>query len=74
MTVLWTPRAAQDLDAIVGFIALESPDSATRVADRIYREVMGLAKMPHIGSHAKVPGTRELLFRPWRYRGISSYR
>jgi toxin ParE1/3/4 len=72
MKILWSPRAAQDLDGIVDFISLDSPDSAIRVANTIYREVMDLAKMPHIGSHGKVPGIRELLFRPWRY--IAVYR
>jgi toxin ParE1/3/4 len=65
MNVIWTPRAAADLDEAFDYIEIDSPESAIRVADRIYRQVMELADMPHIGRRGDVPGTRELVLHPW---------
>lgn len=72
MKILWTPRAAEDLEQIVEYIATKSSDSATRVADRIYTEIMELTKMPEVGRLGGFPGTRELVFTPWPY--IAVYR
>jgi toxin ParE1/3/4 len=70
MKIIWTPRAASDLDGVVDFIAAGSPDAATRVANRIYKEVMQLAAMPNVGKIGELPGTRELLFHPWPYIAV----
>ena len=72
MKVFWTPKAAQDLDSAVDYIALDKPDAAVHVANRIYEQVMNLAKMPEIGRVGAVPGTREIIFHPWPY--IAVYR
>jgi plasmid stabilization system protein ParE len=64
MKVLWTPRAADDLDALVDYISADRPDAALRVADKIYNHVMLLAKMPQMGRLGDVSGTRELVFHP----------
>ena len=72
MKIVWTPRAALDLDDLVDYISADSPDSATRVADRIYNEVLRLGTLPSIGRTGAVPGTRELIFPPWPY--IAVYR
>jgi toxin ParE1/3/4 len=72
MRVLWTPRATSDLDDMVEHIGKDSPDSAVRVAERIYNQVMQLATTPHIGRGGDVPGTRELVFHHWPY--IAVYR
>jgi len=70
--VIWTPRAAIDLDGMIDYIAMDSPDSAIRVASKIYNQVMDLSSMPSIGRIGALPGTRELLFNPWPY--IAVYR
>ena len=70
MKVIWTPRAASDLDEMVDYIGADSPDSALRVAGRIYDQVMQLATMPHIGRSGEVPSTRELVFHPWPYIAV----
>ncbi len=62
MKIVWTPRAASDLEEAFNYIATDSPDSAIRVADRIYDQIMKLANMPHIGRLGEVPGTRELIY------------
>ena len=54
------------------YLGKNSPDSATRVAERIYGQVMNLQSMPHIGRTGLVPGTRELMFHPWPH--IAVYR
>ena len=72
MKVLWTPRAADDLDALVDYISADRPDAALLVADKIYNHVMLLAKMPQMGRPGDVSGTRELVFHPWPY--IAVYR
>jgi addiction module RelE/StbE family toxin len=72
LKVIWTPRAASDLDGVVDYIGADSPDSAVRVAEKIYNHIMKLETMPHIGRKGVVPGTRELIFYPWPY--IAVYR
>jgi plasmid stabilization system protein ParE len=64
MKVLWTPRAADDLNVLVDYISADRPDAALRVADKIYNHVMLLAKMPQMGRLGDVSGTRELVFHP----------
>jgi toxin ParE1/3/4 len=68
--VLWTPRAASDLNEAVDFISVDKPDAAIRVADRIYRQVMQLGTLPYQGRIGLVPGTRELVFHPWPYIAV----
>jgi addiction module RelE/StbE family toxin len=68
--VIWTPRAASDLDEFVDFVGRDKPDAALRVSERIYSEVMKLASTPHIGRPGKVVGTRELIFHPWPYIAV----
>ncbi|CAN5773047.1 type II toxin-antitoxin system RelE/ParE family toxin [soil metagenome] len=70
MKVIWTPRAASDLDEAVDYIGTDKPGAALEVADRIYVEVAGLATMPHIGRIGLVPGTRELIFHPCPYIAV----
>ena len=70
MKVIWTPRAAKDLDALVDYIGDDSPDAATRVASRILNQISSLASMPDMGRIGLVPGTRELVFRPWSYIAV----
>jgi toxin ParE1/3/4 len=70
--VLWSPRAAADLDSLVNFISADKPDAAARVGERIYEQVGGLASTPHMGRVGILPVTRELIIAPWPY--IAVYR
>lgn len=61
--VIWTEPALTDLDAIADYIALDNPDAARAVVQRIFRHVEHLREHPKSGS--KPP---EL--KGWRYRQI----
>lgn len=61
--IVWTEPALSDLDAIADYIALENPDAARALVQRVFRHVEQLADHPRSGS--KPP---EL--RGWRYRQI----
>lgn len=61
--VVWTEPALSDLDAIADYIALENPDAARSLVQRVFHHVDQLVDHPRSGS--KPP---EL--RGWRYRQI----
>lgn len=70
MKVLWSPRAAADLNELVDFIAADKPDAAKRVGERIYYQVERLRSSPLIGRVGFLPGTRELIIAPWPYVAV----
>ncbi len=61
--VIWTEPALSDLDAIADYIALENPDAARALVQRVFHHVDQLIDHPRSGS--KPP---EL--RGWRFRQI----
>jgi plasmid stabilization system protein ParE len=61
--VIWTEPALSDLDAIADYIALESPEAARRLVQRIFRHVDQLEEHPRSGSKPQ-----EL--KGWWYRQI----
>lgn len=61
--VVWTEPALSDLDAIADYIALENPDAARELVQRIFYHVGQLATRPQSGSKPQ-----EL--RGWRFRQI----
>lgn len=61
--VVWTEPALSELDAIADYIALENPDAARELVQRIFHHVGQLADHPQSGSKPN-----EL--RGWRYRQI----
>jgi addiction module RelE/StbE family toxin len=61
--VIWTEPALSDLDAIADYIALDNPDAAKRLVQKVFQHVAQLADHPRSGS--KPP---EL--KGWRYRQI----
>src|SRR5690242_9489395 len=61
--IIWTEPALSDLDAIADYIALDKPDAARRLVQRVFEHVEQLTTHPKSGS---VP--REL--RGSRYRQI----
>jgi toxin ParE1/3/4 len=68
--VLWSPRAAADLNEIVDFIADDKPVAAVQIRDRIFNQVERLRSTPLIGRVGILPGTRELVIAPWPYIAI----
>jgi toxin ParE1/3/4 len=61
--IIWTEPALSDLDAIADYIALDKPEAARRLVQRVFQHVEQLTVHPKSGS---VP--REL--RGSRYRQI----
>lgn len=61
--VVWTEPALSDLDAIADYIALENPDAARELVQRIFHHIGQLATHPQSGAKPQ-----EL--RGWRYRQI----
>jgi plasmid stabilization system protein ParE len=61
--VIWTEPALSDLDAIADYIALEDPDAARTLVQRVFHHVDQLIDHPRSG-----PKPPEL--RGWRYRQI----
>lgn len=62
--VIWTEPALSDLDAIADYIALDDPEAARALVQRVFRHVEQLAEQPESG-----PKPSEL--KAWRYRQIS---
>lgn len=61
--IIWTEPALGDLDAIADYIALDNPDAARQLVQRVFRHVEQLAAHPKSGSKPQ-----EL--KGWRYRQI----
>ena len=61
--VIWTEPALNDLDAIADYIALDNPEAAKHLVQKIFDHVGQLADHPNSGSKPQ-----EL--KGWRYRQI----
>jgi plasmid stabilization system protein ParE len=61
--VVWTEPALSDLDAIADYIALDNPDAARGLVQRVFRHVDQLVTHPRSGS-------KPAELRGWRYRQI----
>ncbi len=61
--VIWTEPALNDLDAIADYIALDNPEAAKRLVQKVFDHVGQLAEHPNSGSKPQ-----EL--KGWRYRQI----
>lgn len=62
--VIWTEPALNDLDAIADYIALDNPEAAKRLVQKVFDHVGQLADHPNSGSKPQ-----EL--KGWRYRQIA---
>jgi addiction module RelE/StbE family toxin len=62
--VTWTEPAVADLEAIADYIALENPDAARALVQRLVAHVRQLAEHPESGSRPGELGSRS------RYRQI----
>ncbi|MCC7463244.1 MAG: type II toxin-antitoxin system RelE/ParE family toxin [Gammaproteobacteria bacterium] len=61
--VIWTEPALADLDATADYIALDNPEAARQLVQRVFEHVGQLAAHPFSGP--KLPE-----FEGWRYRQI----
>jgi toxin ParE1/3/4 len=61
--VIWTEPALADLEAIADYIALDNPEAARRLVQKIFKHIEQLQRYPKSGS---VPGE----LRGSRYRQI----
>ena len=61
--VIWTEPALAELDAIADYIALDNPEAAKALVQRVFRRVEHLSVYPRSGSKP-----REL--KGWRYRQV----
>lgn len=64
MTIRWSPEAAVDFMALVGYIRAQNPSAAERVAHTIYDSISSLTTLPRRGRIGRVDGTRELVLSP----------
>jgi toxin ParE1/3/4 len=61
--VIWTEPALSDLDAIADYIALENPQAARALVQRVFQHVEQLVGHPRSGS-------KPTELRGWKYRQI----
>lgn len=67
--VVWSPRAIEDVDAIAGFIARDSPAYASIVVDKILQATRNLENLPFSGRTVPEFGDESL-----REKIVYSYR
>jgi toxin ParE1/3/4 len=69
-TIIWTEPALSDLDAIADYIALDKPDAAARLVQRVFIHVELLEGQPELGARVReLPRNtryRHLVERPCR--------
>jgi addiction module RelE/StbE family toxin len=51
--IIWTEPALNDLDTIADYIALDNPEAAKQLVQRVFRHVEQLAQHPKSGSKPK---------------------
>ena len=61
--VVWAEPALSDLDTIADYIALDNPEAARRLVQRIFEHV------GHLECHPKL-GSKPQELKGWRYRQI----
>ncbi len=67
--VIITPTALRDLEAIVRFIALDSPDRARRFGHALIEKALSLGQFPEMGcvtSELDDPAVREIVHGSYR--------
>src|SRR5690242_1460752 len=65
MTIRWTATALADLQSVHVYLSDESQDAATATVDHLSDAIRELGKSPQMGRPGHVPGTRELVVRPY---------
>lgn len=67
MKLRYTLPALADLNSILDYIAVHSPQGARRVQSRIQAIIDLLLRHPHIGARTDDPATRRLTTSPYPY-------
>jgi toxin ParE1/3/4 len=63
----FTKRAVRQIEEIIDAIALESPQGAGRVRERMQSITTLLVEHPHIGQRTDLEGVRRMLVSPYPY-------
>jgi toxin ParE1/3/4 len=61
LEIVWSPLALARLREIRAYVALDKPDAAERLAERIVSLTEALRIHPHLGRAGTEPGMRELV-------------
>lgn len=67
MKLRFTRRAVRQIEEIIHAIALESPQGAHRVRERMQTITTLLIEHPHIGQPTDLAGVRRMLVSPYPY-------
>ena len=67
--IVWSQTAVEDLKGIVQYIALDNPEAAAKLADRIIQHIEAASNLPF--SNRAVPekaeeSVREAILKPYR--------
>ena len=67
--IIWSRTAVEDLKGIVQYIAMDDPDAAAKLADRIIQRFESASKLPFsnriVPEKAEEP-IREVVLKPYR--------
>jgi toxin ParE1/3/4 len=67
--IIWSHSAVEDLKGIVQYIAMDDPDAAAKLADRIIQRIETASKLPFsnrvVPEKAEEP-IREVILKPYR--------
>jgi toxin ParE1/3/4 len=61
MTIIWSPQALGDVEAIFDYLLEENPAVAWATHERLMGHIERLVSHPGLGRPGRVPGTRELI-------------
>ena len=64
LTLLWSPKALDELDNLTDYIGEHNPSAADRLTDRIESCAEQLTQFPYMHRAGRVPGTREAVVTP----------
>lgn len=64
LRLVWSVKALDDLQQIVGYIADRNPSAAERLQDTIEHTAERLPSHPYLFRPGRVPGTREAVVHP----------
>lgn len=67
MKLRFSRRAVRQIEEIIDAIALESPQGARRVRERMQAITTLLIEHPHIGQPTDLEGVRRMLVSPYPY-------
>jgi addiction module RelE/StbE family toxin len=65
--LVFTRQGIRQLDAIIDYIAQESPQGARRVRDRLHAITSLLVEQPRMGQPTDLEGVRRILVSPYPY-------